>query len=107
MAGPVNFLDLRPGLYRHEIRLADKSHGRPLEDGTTQWGGFPTSVFVPVGKVGNADRVMFLCPKCFADNGGEKGTHRIATSPAGALQTRSAGTMTRANRCAGRSAASA
>lgn len=26
---------------------------------------------------GDADGVMFLCPKCFAENGGEVGTHSI------------------------------
>lgn len=53
-------------------------HGRQMEDGTTQWGGFPAHTFSTVRKFRNADRVSFLCPMCFAANGGPKGTHRIA-----------------------------
>lgn len=77
MAGRLNFLDLEPCLYRHAIEPAPDYIGRQLGDGTTQWGGFPHSVFHPVKKLAEADRVKFLCPKCFQENGGAKGTHSI------------------------------
>lgn len=34
-------------------------------------------VRVRVKKIANADGLMFLCPKCFAENGGPVGTHAI------------------------------
>jgi hypothetical protein len=31
-----------------------------------------------VANISDADRVSFLCPKCFSENGGNVGTHGIA-----------------------------
>jgi hypothetical protein len=70
--------DLKPRFYKHSVEPAGKGHGRPLPDGTIQWGGFPVDTFSVVENIADADRVSFLCPKCFSDNGGEVGTHRIA-----------------------------
>jgi hypothetical protein len=33
--------------------------------------------YVPVDRIEDADGIMFLCPKCFADNGGAIGTHSV------------------------------
>lgn len=33
--------------------------------------------FVNVSDIAQADGIMFLCPKCFAANGGPRGTHSI------------------------------
>lgn len=74
----MNLADLKPILYRHAIEPAPDYIGRKLEDGSMQWGGWPHSVFHPVKKLAEADRLVFLCPRCFAENGGPKGTHRVA-----------------------------
>lgn len=42
------------------------------EDGKYMYVGDPPDVTIE-----QADAVMFLCPKCFATNGGPKGTHRV------------------------------
>jgi hypothetical protein len=39
--------------------------------------------FHPVANVAEADHVSFLCPACFAKNGGAKGTHGVHVSFAG------------------------
>jgi hypothetical protein len=70
--------DLKPRFYKHSVEPAGKGHGRPLPDGTIQWGGFPVDTFSVVENIADADRVSFLCPKCFSDNGGKVGTHRVA-----------------------------
>lgn len=33
--------------------------------------------FVPVKRIEDAQGVIFICPKCFAANGGARGTHSI------------------------------
>lgn len=33
--------------------------------------------YEPVGSLVDADGIMFLCPKCFAANGGPVGTHSV------------------------------
>lgn len=74
----MRLIDLSPRFYRHSIQPADEHVGRPGPDGTIQWGGWPQNVFTPTTSIAEADRVMFLCPKCFTDNGGSVGTHKIA-----------------------------
>lgn len=78
MAGQLSFLDLEPVFQRHSIEPASPGHGRTLEDGSIQWGGFPATVWPRVKKRRNADRVSFLCPACYRANGGKVGTHRVA-----------------------------
>jgi hypothetical protein len=56
---------------------------RPPEDWPMQWGGFETEFIVTVESFGEAQGVWFLCPKCFAHNGGAKGTHCVWVSFAG------------------------
>jgi hypothetical protein len=73
----VRLLALEPSFLRHAIEIADEDRGRPGPDGTTQWGGFPISVFHHVRKRRNADGVTFLCPLCFQRNAGPVGTHGI------------------------------
>jgi hypothetical protein len=34
-------------------------------------------IHIPVDGIAEAQGVMFLCPKCFAANGGKAGTHRV------------------------------
>lgn len=46
-------------------------HERRVEDGQER------TYFVPVETIGKAQGVMFLCPKCFTDNGGAAGTHSV------------------------------
>lgn len=42
------------------------------EDGRSMYYGDPPDVTIE-----QADAVMFLCPKCYAENGGSVGTHRV------------------------------
>lgn len=37
----------------------------------------PEKCYRRVDEIVGADGVMFLCPKCFAENGGSVGTHQI------------------------------
>lgn len=60
--------------------------GRKLDDGTIQWGGFPSVSWHDVATREEADRVSFLCPKCYTANGGKVGTHRIAIDFVGGRQ---------------------
>jgi hypothetical protein len=57
--------------------IADSWHGRRLPDGSTQWGGFEVDCNFRVDSLAEADGVSFLCPKCFAANGGRVGTHTV------------------------------
>lgn len=70
--------ELEPRFQKHGIEPASKCHGRTLEDGTIQWGGFPVTTWRTVANIAEADRVSFLCPKCYGENSGKVGTHRIA-----------------------------
>ena len=79
----MRLMDLDPQFYRHATEKAGSHLGRKLEDGSTQWGGFETDIFVKVADLSRADSVMFLCPACFAKNGGPVGTHRIRIDFAG------------------------
>jgi hypothetical protein len=91
----MRLIDLEPCFRKHSIEPADECHGRTetlpsmqllidrtqlplMEFKYIRWGGFPTTVFRVVSDISQADRVSFLCPKCFTDNGGKIGTHRIA-----------------------------
>ena len=42
------------------------------DDGKSMHVGDPPDVALE-----QADALMFLCPKCFAENGGPRGTHRV------------------------------
>lgn len=49
-----------------------------------KWGPTPISYeFHPVASLAEADMIDFLCPACFAKNGGAKGTHMVMVSFAG------------------------
>jgi hypothetical protein len=37
----------------------------------------PPETYTPIDELAVADGVMFLCPKCYAANNGEVGTHRV------------------------------
>jgi len=48
------------------------------------WGPRPYRYeFLDVGTVAEADQIMFLCPACFAKNGGAVGTHSVMVTFAG------------------------
>jgi hypothetical protein len=49
-----------------------------------KWGPTPISYeFHDVGSIAEADLIMFLCPLCYAKNGGAKNTHSVMVSFAG------------------------
>ncbi len=48
-----------------------------MPDGTIQWGGFEQNVIRHVETFAEAQGVWFLCPLCFAKNGGAIGTHYV------------------------------
>lgn len=79
----MRLLDLEPSFLRHAVETAGPHHGRPLPDGTTQWGGFDTDVFYEETDLARADGVEYLCPLCFQKNGGAVGTHSLHTYFAG------------------------
>lgn len=73
----MKLADLEARFVDHRVELADEHHGRPMPDGTTQWGGFPVDVLHYQEPLEGAEGVSFLCPKCFEANGGPKGTHSV------------------------------
>lgn len=73
----MKLAELKPQFFRHAVEAAGPELGRPMPDGTTQWGGFPTDVFHNTDNLAEADGITFLCPKCFASNAGPIGTHSI------------------------------
>lgn len=73
----MKLTQLRPSFFKYKMGIASEYHGRPLEDGTIQWGGFPVDTFLPVDCIGEADGINFLCPLCYQRNRGEIGTHLI------------------------------
>lgn len=73
----MRLIELEPQFIRCAVAMADENHGRQLPDGTTQWGGFEIDVFHDVDDLAEADGIIFLCPKCFASNGGPVGTHSV------------------------------
>ncbi|MBI1214153.1 MAG: hypothetical protein GC190_22040 [Alphaproteobacteria bacterium] len=57
------------------------------------WGPTPEMhKFHNVESVAEADHIMFLCPACFAKNGGAKGTHQVMVTFAGRNVPEPAGT---------------
>lgn len=60
---------------RYAKGTAGKGHGRPLPGGGIKWGGFEVNVIRRVKNFADAQGVWFLCPLCFAKNGGAVGTH--------------------------------
>ncbi len=60
--------------------IADEYHGRPRADGTMQWGGFEIDTQKIVQNLSEAQGINFLCPMCFAKNGGSLGTHSVSIS---------------------------
>jgi len=79
----MKLTDLDPHFVDHRVEPADSDIGRPLPDGSIQWGGFPQDVLYEQDEFKGADGIEFLCPKCFAENGGEVGTHLIQVFFAG------------------------
>lgn len=73
----MKLAELEPQFFRHAVKPAGPELGRPMPDGSTQWGGFPTDVFYDTDVLAEADGITFLCPKCWAANGGTVGTHSI------------------------------
>lgn len=70
--------ELEGRFMQHRVEPAPEYHGRTMPDGSTQWGGFPIDTFHTVTTLAEADGVWFLCPLCFKQNGGAKGTHTVA-----------------------------
>ena len=79
--------DLQARLVRREVRietrrvvrsevLAAKPTG-PYDEADLEPRTGPTEHIVDVDKLEEADGVWFLCPKCFAGNGGRIGTHAV------------------------------
>jgi hypothetical protein len=73
----MKLADLEARFVDHRVELADEHHGRPMPDGTVQWGGFPVDTLHYQQALPGAEGVTFLCPKCFQQNGGSKGTHSV------------------------------
>ena len=55
---------------RHELKLVEV-------DGVVKEVMGDVEYHIPVDGPAESDGIMFLCPKCFRDNGGAKGTHRV------------------------------
>jgi len=91
--GPRSLRDLEACFVRLEVHVERRRRVRPeiweaKKDGPWDetdlydWEG-PCDHVVDVDVIGQADGVIFLCPKCFHDNGGPVGTHSvICWSPA-------------------------
>lgn len=58
--------ELNATFIRVRMDPAPEYIGRKLEDGTTQWGGFPSPTIYPVPNRLGAHGIRFMCPACFA-----------------------------------------
>ncbi len=82
----MTLLELDPRFVRYETRPTECN----IVDGdetTWQERGCPTvcvteprEFTIPVGSLGEAQGVEFLCPKCYVENGGRVGTHLCAVT---------------------------
>ena len=79
--------DLEARFIRHEVRIetrrfvkpeviAERPRG-PYTDDDFEARTGPAEFLPIVDTLAEADGVWFLCPKCFADNGGTIGTHAV------------------------------
>jgi hypothetical protein len=79
----MRLTDLQPQFLRHEVRMETyqvvdgdpdtwRERGCPTRDVTG-----PRMYMPMVDKIEEAQGVEFLCPKCFAANGGPVGTHIV------------------------------
>jgi hypothetical protein len=78
----VLLAELSASFVRRELRV--EKWRRVLGDPATWKPGDPTEevegpreYYVTVDTIDEADGVIFLCPKCFQDNGGSAGTHSV------------------------------
>ena len=79
--------DLEARLIRREVRIESRRFLRPEARAAKPDGPYtdddfeertgPTEYLVDVDALTEADGVWFLCPKCFAANGGAVGTHAV------------------------------
>ena len=79
--------DLEARLIRREVRIASRRFLRPEALAAKPEGPYadddfedrtgPTEYLVDVDALAEADGVWFLCPKCYAQNGGCVGTHAV------------------------------
>lgn len=70
----MRLLDLNPKFYRYETR---RSIGRFVDGGNVVEREHDAVYLPKVDRIEDAQGVMFLCPKCFSDNGGAVGTHGV------------------------------
>lgn len=70
----MRLTELDPQFYRYETR---REIGLFSDGGNVVERGHDAVYFPKVDRIQDAQGVMFLCPKCFAENGGEVGTHRV------------------------------
>lgn len=77
----MKLADLEPQFVLHEVRT--ETWTRVLGDPSTWKPGDPTEEvtgpqeYVYVDDLAQAQGIMFLCPKCFAANGGKVSTHSV------------------------------
>lgn len=96
-AAPFSLLQLEARLYKNvTVTTSEKDDGVPYPELKGQWvfRDEAGEKFLwsprpyrfehhPVDTPSEADYIMFLCPVCFAKNGGAKGTHSVMVSFAG------------------------
>lgn len=71
----MRLTELHPQFIRYEMHV--ESWTRRKADGSTEQVTGPR-VYIPyVNSIAEAQGIMFLCPKCFAQNGGPVGTHMV------------------------------
>ncbi len=71
----VKLPELRPQFLRYTTEI--RTWTQRNRDGSTTEVTGPQQIFVNVEAIGDADGIIFLCPKCFAANGGSLGTHSV------------------------------
>lgn len=87
MSGQRSLRDLEAQLVRLEVHVETRRRVRPevwevrkegpfTDEDFYDWTG-PCDHIVSVDRIEEADGVYFLCPKCYEENGGRVGTHRV------------------------------
>lgn len=71
----VRLTDLDPQFY--VLRTEVETWTRQNPDGSREQVTGTREHYEPVATLAEAQGIMFLCPKCFSQNGGPIGTHRV------------------------------
>ena len=73
----MRLTELEPRFIQFAVTIAYACHGRKLDNGEIQWGGFEVDSFIDVPTFAEAHGIIFICPLEFKKNNGVIGSHSV------------------------------